>query len=325
MKAMLQKINDHFDHFEKKDLLIKSWHTKSLSPETNAIMWRYYPLTERYFFELNPSFVCDYKDINEMNDYPFVMLRDGFLGISYFFLKNPKPLEKGHTLFLIPKKFETLVPTYWKEKVMLYSFEFQEENPGPFDNAYTYGQISPETFISTDYVTITTDLYADFKSYRNYFLTPFRSTTFFEKFNNSAYTRTVTSNILNLFGHNVKFEDSFQPGNYENIGKGDVFSNLDRDNFYIYDDFLFHFFSSRGAYAHKYKGYKKKNVIKEINLSLYHKIIIQELSEPSNYLLEKKIEMKLRGIVPNFLSERFFYYAQELFKEQLQRHSFKKA
>ena len=321
MKAMLQGIEEHLEQCSKSNILIKSWTAKPLSNITTNAMWRYFPLTEKYYFELNPSFVFDYRNIEDMLEYPYVQFRDGFLGLAYFFLMNPKPIDKSSTIFLVPKKFESLVPSFWKGRVLLYDFSVEDSSErDPSSAAYIYGQISPETFLVQNYEDRLEDIRVACTGDEFHFLTPFRNITYLNSYFNSIFTRNTMKVIHKKFGSDVNYEDNFVASNYTKIRKNDSFCSLDKSHFYIYDDFLFHFMCARGAKPIDKKNSDNGKPIKKISLSLFHNINLYELKKPTNFILEKKIEVKIRRIPVNLSSESFYYYCQILFKEYSQEY-----
>ena len=76
---------------------------------------------------------------------PFYWCLDGFYGLFYFFLKNPKPLDKLETTFLVPKKFEYLVPKSWENNILLYSFDYLQNNET--DRTVLYGTVTSDVFL----------------------------------------------------------------------------------------------------------------------------------------------------------------------------------
>jgi len=322
MKAMLQEIEKHLNRCSKSNILIKSWSAKPLSSNTTNSMWRYFPLTEKYYFELNPSFVFDYRNIEDMLEYPYIQLRDGFLGLAYFFLVNPRPIDKSSTVFLVPKKFESLVPEFWKERVLLYDFNVKDiDQRDKKSSAYIYGQISPETFLDESYEERLEYIRKACQGNSFHFLTPFRNITYLNSHFNSIFTRNTMKVIHEKFGSDVNYEDNFVANNYTKVCKNDSFCSLDKSHFYIYDDFLFHFLSARGAKPIERLSRKDREPVKKISLSLFHDINLYELERPTNFILEKKIEVKMRRIPVNLSSEHFYYYCQDLFKEYSQKYS----
>ena len=102
-------------------------------------------MMESYFSELNASFVLEYQGLTSMSTYPFITLRDGYMGILYFFLKNPKPPKLFSTQILVPAKFEKLIPKTWKENVLVYEMIYdktEEAKKGLF-----YGLPAKENFV----------------------------------------------------------------------------------------------------------------------------------------------------------------------------------
>jgi len=299
--STLQKINEHLKEFSEEELLIKRWDIKPTSEAIHQAMYRKYPLNEKYFFELNPSFVYEYPSIEAMLTFPFIMLRDGFLGLYYFFLKNPVLPKKSETIFLIPSKFSEIIPKSWKDNVLLYSFKYTNENLENSKWMY-YGNISREIYFKKklkDYIIP--------KNKDYYFLSPLQSIGYHPSHSELELYMNFQNLLLEISNFKAKIINTFREDELNFIDKTFTCENVDKNNFLIYDDYLTHFFASKGASIKVINTKNEKmKTIKTIKLSQYHEIQIGELKDFSNKILEEKIDLKLKS-VPISLSSHLFY------------------
>lgn len=317
MMYMLQKINNQIKHFEKNDLLLKRWESKPWSQTFYKAMYTKYPLNEKYFFELNPSFVYEYQSIDTMATLPFVMLRDGFFGLFYLFLKYPKLPEKTDTVFLIPSKFSYLIPKKWKDNILIYDFEYTKKNEHK-NKSIIYGNISQENFINK---TVEEKFHNIFpKAKENILVSTFREYGFLQSHNESALNLEFQKSLYKNLGFDVKRYNTYREEIFSFVDDSYSYFNIDSDHFLIYDDYLNHFFASKGALnINNLKHNREMEQIKILNLSPYHKIKIGRPKSFSEEIFEQQIEIKLKKIPLNPTSPIFFEYAIEYYKGKLQK------
>ncbi len=315
MTFMLQKINNHINTFEKCDLVSKRWDLLSQSNNLYQAMYRKFPLNEKYFFELNPSFAYEYKSLEVMLGFPFVMLRNGFYGLYYFFLKNIKPPKNCTTTFLIPHKFKYLIPESWKDHVLVYSFNYTSKKSEKEEKLVVYGIVGRENFINDK-----------IKDFFNKKIPEAKEVIFLSPLREQGYLHTQTETELYfefqkaMFEHagfGVKQFNNFRSDHLSFVNNEYDFINIDQDNFLIYDDYLSHFFATKGAYnMNPIDTQSDVKLVKEINLSPYHSIKMSKPNSFSDYILRQKAEVKLNSINVNLYSEAFFEHAIDCLRSQ---------
>lgn len=312
---MLQKINKHLLDFEKSDLLFKRWDLNPLSQNLHNAMYRRYPSNEKYYLEFNPSFVYEYQGIEAMLNFPFVMLRDGYLGLYYLFLRYPKLPENSSTIFLVPAKFSYLLPKSWENNVLLYDFEFSEK-ASPEDTVIVYGNVGKEILINK---TIEEKVKEELpKSDKYIFVSTMREWGFLQQHSETQMYLEYQKELYKLSEFNVKTYNDFRPDWFNFVDGKYCSKNVDSEHFLIYDNYLTHFFASKGVKnINNVENDLKDEIIKTINLSPFHKMNIREPKHFSNYILEQKVETKLNAISLNLSSESFYEYAAESFSKKI--------
>jgi hypothetical protein len=309
--SMLQKINNQIKHCKSNELFIKKWNETFLSETAKSIYWRHLPLTENIYFELNPSFVFNYKSLVSMSRYQFVTLRDGFYGILYFFLKHPKPLEKMETTFLIPKKFKYLIPVYWKKNVLLYSFESLPRDTKA-STTIVFGTITNENFLKSSIKSKIDGLAPD--DNKVILATQVKEKASFKNQDETELTMTFFSEIYKRYGFDIDYKKSFVESEWNAVDHTYSFVNLDTDNFFITYDYLTEFFSSKGAINLQNEPIAdESNLVARIALSPFHNFIVEEAGELTNEILKHLIELKKSSIPINYSSVAFYEYAKSFF------------
>ena len=118
-------------------------------------------------------------------------------------------------------------------------------------------------------------------------------------------------------GFGVKQFNNFRSDHLSFVNNEYDFINIDQDNFLIYDDYLSHFFATKGAYnMNPIDTQSDVKLVKEINLSPYHSIKMSKPNSFSDYILRQKAEVKLNSINVNLYSEAFFEHAIDCLRSQ---------
>lgn len=307
--SMLHKIEAHLLNCTKRDLFVKRWGEPFLSQATRNLSWRYMPSFERYYFELNPSFIIDYSSLTHMSTYPFVMLRDGYLGIYFFFLRNPKPLEKMETVFLIPKKFESLIPTLWEKHILTYDFSYNTKESTK-KKALIYGPMSSENFIDESVADKLERLVPKNNSLS--LISMVKERYFFENENETNFMVEALKKLFQL-DKDIKVAKEFKILDWNHIDSNTNIINIDTDNFLIYSDFTTHFLASKGAHL-LHQEISKDKPIKTINLSPYHSINLYKPEKLTNKILKDIFELREHNVALNYSSPNFFAMAKSSFR-----------
>ena len=308
---MQQKIKKHIGKVSQDELNIKRWDLANPSSPFYQAMFRKYPLNEKYYFELNPSFVYEYPSYEMMFTLPFVMIRDGFYGILLFFLKNPKPPVKCETTILVPAMFQKLVPKMWQGHVLIYDYIYKQEEIAN-KKVVIYGNVSRENFVDTD---VKSFLKTIPKADEYVLVSPLRDYGFLPGQNEGQLCVEFQKEIYKNFGFDVKTFQQFRVDHLNFVDKKYAYKNIDSDHFLIFDDYLNHFFASVGAANLNQRTCESEMINATIiNMSPYHQIRIGEIKEYSDFLLQLKVEAKLKNIPLNPLSELYYDFAFDSFR-----------
>ncbi len=104
--SILSRVDELIQNSANGDIHYKKWNVDFRDQYFKDVYWSYFPITEKYFFEGNPTFLYEYRNFNDLARYPLIIVRDGFAGILDFFLNHPIPPEDFRTILLIPKKIQ---------------------------------------------------------------------------------------------------------------------------------------------------------------------------------------------------------------------------
>jgi hypothetical protein len=315
MVSMLDKIKSQIENISKDELLFKRW---DLGHENfylkNIISFRY-SHTQPYYFELNPSFVAQYRDIEAMLSFKFVMLRDGFWGLYYLFLKNTVLPKYCDTIFLIPLKFSRLVPPAWKKNVLFYQFKYKQfeikEQLLIYGCPYTEVQLKQE--ISTNIMN----------AIQNSPKITYLHTGISYRGNsgeiNISYANEIIREIYSLKGvSQTNIIEGFSEEIIANFNDTFAFRNLDADHFIIYDDYLTQLFAAKGmSNLNKIENDQAKNskLISSYALSFYHQIDLYQDNCENEEILQWKVEAKLKGLNIDFSNPSFYHDALSHFSK----------
>ncbi len=313
---MLEIIEKQILSSSEHQLRSKRWDQGDMSEMASAMKNRYTPATFDYFLELNPSFITQYKNLDNIAEYPVVMLRDGFLGIFYFFVKNPKPYKELKTLFLIPKKFSSLVPKFWKENVLFYSIKNIHQSH-PINHVYIYGALTSDNFIFNTIAQSVEKISSLIPTKaRVSLMSTFKHQYFFEYKNEIEYALSFLKEMYKKRGFDLECIDEYKTEIYESADQSCGFINIDDDHFIINDDYLSHYFSSRGASSLRENSAIEENVIKTIKLSPYHSLYLETADEKAFTfnIIEEMVKLKLHSIPINYLNHEFYEHAKKIFK-----------
>ncbi len=314
--SMLQKINNQIHFFNHNDLLLKKWGEEFLSNEAKEIYWRCMPVSADIFFELNASFVWNYKSLESMSRYNFITLRDGYYGLFYFFLKNPIPLDKLETVFLVPKKFSYLVPKLWKNNILLYSFDFLQKEK--MDKTVVFGTVTSDLFMLESVEEKVKNL--ELGNSEIVLATIMKERSFFNNKHETDLNYKFISEVHKKYGFDLDFIVAIDDDGKTEVDQNFSFINIDSDNFMITYDYPSQLFASRGAscLSNEPSIVDESQVISKIALSPYHNIVIEEPSGLTNDILKSVVEIKTSGIPLKFSSSTFYEYAKSEFVEKNQ-------
>jgi hypothetical protein len=91
-----------------------------------------------------------FKDLNWLNFFPALFIRDGLISILHFFYMNPYPNDIS-TVLIIPKGSDFLVPSAWQEQCITYSMHtYLNGNIEDTDDLYLISTVNKLLFTPGD-------------------------------------------------------------------------------------------------------------------------------------------------------------------------------
>ena len=296
--SILNKIKNIIDTNTNEEILYKKWSTNNRDELFTQIYWNYSPITSKYFFEGNPAFFYEYKDLFDMGRYPITMIRDGFLGILDFFLVHPKPIKDYQSILLLPQKYEALIPTNWKDQVALYSLElnekFVEKNK---DHLVVYGYSTEEMYLKSDIEERVKELKADAEKYKKIdFIFPQRDSLLSsEKVKStSKFSLDLYKNIYKYFGFETEIHHDIDKFFVKNKLENFTYINFNKDKVLINDDFMDYYLISANAYPLNMNHYNSNEKNLSYNLSLNHKVVIREFDSSKSKFNELYVNHRMK-------------------------------
>lgn len=290
IQEKIQKINID------QDLLYKKWNIQHRDELFTSAYWAYFPMTEKYFFEANPGFLYEYKNLFDFGRYPISLVRDGFLGILDFFLVHSKPPKDFTSIVLVPKKFERLVPKSWQEQVAVYEFFNKKEVPENKKEVIIYGSPTAEIFYQKDISDVAKwvcDTISDYKKY--HLMIPIRDSVIApEKIKKKMHFIEFLKELYRNHGFDIEIHHNEVDEKIKSFEGSDFdYCGLDQDKIFINDNFLDHKLSSFGGFNKSWKSGPGEGMTYALSGS--HGIEINELSFEDNIFSEFYLNFKLTG------------------------------
>ncbi len=316
MRLMLENIEKQIANYSEMHLRAKRWDQVDLSEKVRLMKNRYTPATLDYFLELNPSFIFEYRDLENLAEYPIVMLRDGYLGIFYFFAKHAKPLKNMKTLLLIPKKFSSLVSKFWEKNVLFYTIE-NTQTSEHIEHVYIYGALTIDNFINKTIPQKVEEISQLVPANSKVsVLNSFKHNYLFEHRNEIEYAVLFQREMYRKIGFEIEYLDEYKTEYFQSLDETCGYIDIDTDKFIINDHYFNHYFAARGAIDLRKKEQAGTNILKTIKLSPYHQVNIESADEKafSFDILNEIIELKIHSIPIEYLNYDFYQRAKNLFK-----------
>ncbi|MAZ49105.1 MAG: hypothetical protein CME65_11115 [Halobacteriovoraceae bacterium] len=295
--SMLDRIEEKINKINiDQDILYKKWNIQHRDELFTSVYWSYFPMTEKYFFEANPAFFYEYKNLFDFGRYPLCLVRDGFLGILDFFLVHSKPSSDFASTLLIPKEFEKLVPKTWKDQVAVYEFYNKKKNIEPSEQVVIYGTPTAEVFYQYSVSELAQWVSVLKAKYQQYlFCVPIRESLLAsDKVNREMKFIQFLKEIYRHCGFDVDiFHDDIEKRMKNLEGSQFHYSSFDRSKIFISDNYYDHFLSSIGGTNLDW-SFEKEGGLK-YELSGEHGIRFSELNLDNNCFGEFFLQFKLSG------------------------------
>ncbi|MBC77070.1 MAG: hypothetical protein CME64_13735 [Halobacteriovoraceae bacterium] len=311
--STLNKVQKLIQGSHDEVLMCKKWnvfYSSQLYRDANDKLW---PTTHRYYFEGNPSFLCEYKNFADMERFPIIMLRDSLVTLAAFFLTNTIPPKKFKTIFLIPKRWSHIVPRSWRDNVA--SFEIirpQAENPetvlafGHF-NDYSFWKDSPKkTFERVKSILP--------ENSKKIFYVPMRDRSVFSHIDESPSYAECMRIIFQNFGSDIELVTDNNKILNVKLSSKDAYCDLTPDNLLCSDSYLHHWFGTKNIGELGGKKVEQTNNDLVYPLSLYHSICISKLQFDEQAFASLFYKTKVQKIPTDEANPGFHMFLKDLVK-----------
>mgnify|MGYP006443675703 CR=1 FL=1 len=317
MTSMLDKVKKYIQEAHDEVILWKRWDIKIDNGKYYDAMSRMYPFTHKYYFEANPSLICDYKNLLDMQRQPLIMLRDGLIPLICFFAKNHKPPANFSTIFLIDKRFESIIPKSWSQYFCTYEVELPYKDPKELEKIYINGMLVSYTFWFDTPVEALDKLDKIIpKNVEREFLTPIRERAFFITQDETKYVSPFLEEIYDRYGTKVKLHTNYDKLLDIKFTKGAGHCEL-VDTPYLYTDNYFnHLFSHNECFSIHKQDIDKSNAL-IYPLSMNHNVIIKESDPSKSQFGDLIIRMREDRANPDILNYNFHQLIRKYVKAGL--------
>ncbi len=271
---MLNKLESHFQEFHPNNCFYKKGYRKFKLQEFEEIYWNYHPFTEKYFFEGNPAYLDEFQSLYDMSRYPWIMVRDGFIGLLTFFLKYPKPPQDLLSNLIIHEQFSSLVPRYWEGRILFYRLkEIENSNDQKSETLVLHGMGIEELYWGDSFGQ-TLELLKKSQAQNILAFCPTRPSFLSspkEKF--SQFHLKLSQSLFNIYGDKIQI--------FENMGdfqlslkpfKNFRFINLDQEKIFNADNYMDHFCYAQGGRELEYNKKNDEEQNFKVRCSLNHEI-----------------------------------------------------
>jgi hypothetical protein len=99
-----------------------------------------------FYSVLNPISIRTIVNQSELYEDAVYLIRDGYLDLLRFFLRNPQSNSKKRIL-IIPYPFRSLVPSGWNANVCYYQFNYEKKNK-EINDVYLYLAVTDDVILN---------------------------------------------------------------------------------------------------------------------------------------------------------------------------------
>ena len=276
---MLNKVARLIEENNYNSIHYKKWNIKFRDEFFKEVYWAYFPITEKYYFEGNPAFIYEFRDMFDMGRYPITLIRDGFSGVLDFFLLHPKPPYDFKSVLLLHTRMQKIVPPAWKNNVAFYKVQGSSTDTPTKEKLIVHGLSTEEYFWEgLSPIELAKRLKETTKDYRDVtFLIPQRESLIstWEK-RNERYDIMFYKALYKVFGFDVKIEMNINEYLKDFKAVGDFsFYNMDESLGLIADNYIDHYFFWKGGNSLN-KNHQREDKKKSLKykLSPYHDLHI---------------------------------------------------
>lgn len=310
--STLNKVEQLISIAHDEVLIPKKWDIKHRYEILTQAYDKLYPFSLKYYFEANPSFLNDYSSFEDMERYPLIMLRDGFVSLFFFFLRAPKPPEGFRSILLIPDALARLVPTLWKSHCAFYRVNFLNIEKTP-NRLIVGGSLAQHSFWSNTPEEAIAKLKNQIpKNCELSFFIPIKDRLVFHWVDESKYIGKAMRAIHENFGNDIKIIHEQGKAMLSKMEIGDAYFDLGDLSPILYDNFLHHWFASKGISINGNQKFHGEKAL-TYKLSPYHSVSILEAPEDLGADFNNlAVRAKLRGGKIDLHDVNFHHWLKEM-------------
>lgn len=258
-----------------------------------------------YYSGLTSFFLYNIKDIESLNYFNSILVRDGSLTLIKFFHQNPHP-KHIKTKLVIHKNLYYLIPLAWKNQTLLYETQSMTQEPKKPEAFFLFGNLDP-FHCSKQYLEY------KLKSILNKYKIrenncPIFVTLMANELNNeriiekeNKFLLEFISKTANILGENITYKtwDELRDFDFHNC----LYFNLNQYDHLFSDSYVDYHFLSKGAYPIPRTDHQP--IQQKVELSPFHFINISNQFPDNYYIIAQKISDEIKFYNNNIFKEEF--------------------
>jgi hypothetical protein len=262
--------------FESRKAIAKQPFYQSMSKSTAEFYGDMYPVCVSYYHELNPAFLMQVSNMDIMNTYKALTVRDGLASFGSYVLKNFQKFQTLKTHLIISPELVTLLPVDSRDSFSCYqivhsqSIQIQQAKKIIITGIASLDTVESLTKMKERLEVLKNtgpecDIEIFFPQRRNPLATAWRES--FLSYEIIAYIREMMpqNKISFLSVSEILGQSSY---------KGYFCLDLLTNNLTVTDSYLNHYIASRGGTISTFLSSMNDSVMFEFDLSFYHRLQI---------------------------------------------------
>lgn len=297
MNDKFEKIQNHIhESSDYVDMILKMSELQGKDYYTQKFSRHLYPHGNTYIARSLPLFLHTFSSIEELSYFPFVMARDGAVGLTTFFLKNPEP--KSSTILAVDQDLYFLVPSVWAKNVVLYQKISKNDTAG--DGLILFGMLHPNEILDSDLEIIFNQIKNNkFKRINSFF-------TFSNRFESKEESMVTVPYFQNMIQKlNSFLQMNITPLKYSEITNWNetnyTYFNINQKKYYCSDSLVEYMLLEKGLSP--FGASKDSGQGMSIDVSFFHQVFLHD-NWPSNYnQIRKIIETEYKSVTDYVMTE----------------------
>jgi hypothetical protein len=263
-------------------------------------------ITKPYYHELNPFFLEDFSSWSKFNPAKLITVRDGCIGLVNFLLKHPKLVQKNK--FIIHQNLACWIGPEQSDRFM--QWELVQTKAPDLNEAkaiYVLACLHRYYFNRPEDLLEKLAFLKEIDSECPVYLISLRSSfNIYSDQDESDSMFTLLKNLTKLVDperiHQLEVSEFLLRGDFS----CSVLVDVKYDDLYFADNFIHHFFLARGGSIWGLPIATERTGVCELNLSLYHKMLMNPVEGKGHFEMLKKLWRKSKH--ENIFKEQHFYH-----------------